>query len=78
MATISHFKPPTVQNEPNVRLTPCRSVVEADGEQKHYTKGSADRQALEAALEALTKKAPIEVPAVVAGKQVQQVSFSCR
>ena len=38
--------------------------------QKHYTKGSEDRQKLADAVAALKSKAPLEVPIVVAGKEV--------
>ncbi|KAI9804341.1 MAG: 1-pyrroline-5-carboxylate dehydrogenase [Piccolia ochrophora] len=55
MATLATFKIPTVDNEPN----------------KHYTKGSPDREKLSAAVEALKKKAPLQVPLVVGGKEIK-------
>ncbi|KAF7513377.1 hypothetical protein GJ744_009798 [Endocarpon pusillum] len=54
MSTIAAFKLPNIQNEPN----------------KHYAKGSADRDGLTAAIEAFKKKAPLEIPLVVGGKSV--------
>ncbi|ERF70620.1 Delta-1-pyrroline-5-carboxylate dehydrogenase [Endocarpon pusillum Z07020] len=54
MATIAAFKLPNIQNEPN----------------KHYAKGSADRDGLTAAIEAFKKKAPVEIPLVLGGKSV--------
>ncbi|KAF2496298.1 delta 1-pyrroline-5-carboxylate dehydrogenase-like protein [Lophium mytilinum] len=55
MASIANFKVPTVNNEPN----------------KHYAKGSEDRQKLQDALAALKQQTPLEVPIVVAGKQIK-------
>ncbi|MCJ1245062.1 1-pyrroline-5-carboxylate dehydrogenase, partial [Trapelia coarctata] len=55
MATFAAFKVPKVDNEP----------------MRPYPKGSPDRQALEAALQALKNKAPLEVPAVVGGKEIK-------
>lgn len=52
MSTIANFKIPTVTNEPN----------------KHYGKGSTDRESLAAAVSALKSKAPVEIPVVVSGK----------
>jgi 1-pyrroline-5-carboxylate dehydrogenase len=59
MSTLAAFKVPTITNEPN----------------KHYAKGSPDREALTAALAALTKKAPLEVPVVISGKNVKTSSI---
>ncbi|KAL9116665.1 MAG: hypothetical protein Q9187_006808 [Circinaria calcarea] len=59
MATIATYKVPKVDNEPN----------------KHYAKGSLDRKALESALEQLKKKAPLEVPAVIGGKEIKSESL---
>jgi hypothetical protein len=53
-ATLATFKTPTVFNEPN----------------QHYAKGSQQREGLNAAIEKLQKKLPIEVPVVVGGKEV--------
>lgn len=39
--------------------------------QKHYAKGSADRDGLTAAIEAFKKKAPLEIPLVLGGKPVR-------
>ncbi|KAI9730499.1 MAG: 1-pyrroline-5-carboxylate dehydrogenase [Cirrosporium novae-zelandiae] len=55
MATAGNFKVPIVQNEPN----------------KHYAKGSPDREALEAAVAAFKQKAPLKIPAVIAGQEVK-------
>ncbi|KAI9759091.1 MAG: 1-pyrroline-5-carboxylate dehydrogenase [Chaenotheca gracillima] len=55
MATMASFIVPTINNEPN----------------KHYAKGSPDRAKLGAALEALKKKAPLEVPLVVGGQEIK-------
>ncbi|KAI9844209.1 MAG: 1-pyrroline-5-carboxylate dehydrogenase [Sclerophora amabilis] len=55
MASIATFKVPQINNEPN----------------KHYAKGSPDREKLSAALEAFQKKAPIEVPLVVGGQELK-------
>ncbi|KAK5065943.1 1-pyrroline-5-carboxylate dehydrogenase, partial [Cryomyces antarcticus] len=53
MATMANFKVPKVDNEPN----------------KHYTKGSPERQKLADAVEALKRNAPVDVPLVVGGKE---------
>ncbi|KAF2472134.1 delta-1-pyrroline-5-carboxylate dehydrogenase 1 [Lindgomyces ingoldianus] len=55
MASIANFKVPTVNNEPN----------------KHYTKGSEDRQKLQDAVAALKKQAPLEVPLAVGGQYIK-------
>ncbi|MCJ1223550.1 1-pyrroline-5-carboxylate dehydrogenase [Toensbergia leucococca] len=55
MATIASFKVPKVENEAN----------------KHFAKGSTDRQELEAALKALTQQSPLEIPAVIGGKEIK-------
>ncbi|KAH6678071.1 Aldehyde/histidinol dehydrogenase [Halenospora varia] len=55
MSTIATFKIPKVLNEPN----------------HHYAKGSAQREGLTAALDRLQKKAPLEVPIVVGGKEIK-------
>ncbi|KAK4648618.1 1-pyrroline-5-carboxylate dehydrogenase [Podospora bellae-mahoneyi] len=54
MSTIASFKIPKVANEPN----------------HHYAKGSAQRDGLAAAVEALQKKGPLQVPLVIGGKEV--------
>ncbi|KAK5054724.1 hypothetical protein LTR84_001616 [Exophiala bonariae] len=59
MSTLAAFKIPTITNEPN----------------KHYAKGSPDREGLAAALEALQKRAPIEIPLVVSGKSIKTSSI---
>jgi hypothetical protein len=41
--------------------------------QKHYEKGSPDRQTLADAVAAFKKQSPIQVPIVVGGKQVGAV-----
>lgn len=60
MSQLASFKVPTITNEPN----------------KHYAKGSPDRAALSAALEAFQKKAPLEIPVVVSGKSIKTASIS--
>ncbi|KAJ9663764.1 1-pyrroline-5-carboxylate dehydrogenase [Coniosporium apollinis] len=55
MANIATFKVPQINNEPN----------------KHYAKGSPERQQLADAIEALKKQTPLEVPVVVAGKEIK-------
>ncbi|KAJ5759414.1 hypothetical protein N7520_006570 [Penicillium odoratum] len=52
LGTYATFKVPQINNEPN----------------KHYTPGSPDRKALEEALASVNKKAPFNIPLVVAGK----------
>ncbi|KAL9127289.1 MAG: hypothetical protein Q9217_003804 [Psora testacea] len=54
MATIASYKVPKVENENN----------------KHYTKGSPDREALAKALAAHTN--PLEVPTIINGKELWQ------
>lgn len=54
MSTLGVFKLPIIQNEPN----------------KHYAKGSADREGLIAAIEAFQKRAPLDIPLVVGGRSV--------
>jgi hypothetical protein len=46
--------------------------------QRSYPRGSSDRQALEAALQALRNKAPLEVPAIIGGKEVLGDPFAGR
>ncbi|KAF4630316.1 hypothetical protein G7Y89_g7828 [Cudoniella acicularis] len=60
MSTIATFKIPKVLNEPN----------------HHYAKGSAQREGLTAALDRLQKKAPLEVPIVVGGKEIKTSTIS--
>ncbi|RDL42252.1 Delta-1-pyrroline-5-carboxylate dehydrogenase 1 [Venustampulla echinocandica] len=55
MSTIASFKIPKILNEPN----------------HHYAKGSAQRAGLTAALESFQKKAPLEVPLVIGGKEIK-------
>ena len=55
---MSAFKVPKIQNEKTL----------------HYEPGSESRTALEAALKAYKDKAPIQVPLVVAGKQIKEQS----
>ena len=54
MSTIASFKLPKVLNEPN----------------HHYAKGSEQREGLMAAVERLRRRAPMQVPIVVGGKEV--------
>jgi 1-pyrroline-5-carboxylate dehydrogenase len=60
MSQLASFKAPNITNEPN----------------KHYTKGSSDRESLVAAVAALQKKAPLEIPIVVSGKAIKTASVS--
>ncbi|KAF2761561.1 delta-1-pyrroline-5-carboxylate dehydrogenase 1 [Pseudovirgaria hyperparasitica] len=55
MATIANWKVTTISNEPN----------------KHYEKGSTDQKKLSAAIESFKKDAPLDVPLVIAGKQIK-------
>ncbi|KAK5030137.1 1-pyrroline-5-carboxylate dehydrogenase [Exophiala sideris] len=55
MSTLAAFKLPNISNEPN----------------KHYTKGSPDREGLAAALETLKQKVPLDIPISVDGKSVK-------
>ena len=75
MATQAAFKVPKVSNEPNV----CKSFEGRinrytlklnEAVQKHYAKGATDRQKLADAIAAFKKQSPLDVPLVVAGKQV--------
>ena len=60
MSTLAAFKIPTIANEPN----------------KHYAKGSTDRQALVEAIRTYQERAPIEVPLAVSGKFVKTDSIA--
>ncbi|KAF2276255.1 delta 1-pyrroline-5-carboxylate dehydrogenase-like protein [Westerdykella ornata] len=59
VATIAHFKVPAVNNEPN----------------KHYAKGSVERQKLQEAVAALKQKVPLEIPIAVGGQQIKNSSI---
>ncbi|WPG99648.1 Hypothetical protein R9X50_00246700 [Acrodontium crateriforme] len=59
MATLASFRVPDIKNEPN----------------RHYEKGSVDRQKLTDAMKALKQHTPIEVPVVVAGKHIKTSSI---
>ncbi|KAK2750317.1 1-pyrroline-5-carboxylate dehydrogenase [Myotisia sp. PD_48] len=85
MANLATFKPPAVQNEPNVRLilyffyfVVLRLALELNFsltifffQQKHYVKGSPDRQKLVNAVAAFKKAAPVNVPVIVGGKPMK-------
>lgn len=58
MSTLAAFKIPDIQNEPN----------------HHYEKGSKSREGLAAAVAALQKKLPLEIPVVVSGKEIKTSS----
>ncbi|KAF2198683.1 delta-1-pyrroline-5-carboxylate dehydrogenase 1, partial [Delitschia confertaspora ATCC 74209] len=58
MGTIASFKVPTTNNEPN----------------KHYAKGSEDRQKLQEALAKWKNQAPREVPLAIGGQWVKSAS----
>ena len=60
MSVLAAFKVPNIVNEPN----------------KHYGKGSPDRQALADAVKALQDKAPLDVPLAVSGKSIKTDSVS--
>ncbi|KAK4547419.1 hypothetical protein LTR36_001075 [Oleoguttula mirabilis] len=60
MATLATFRVPDIKNEPN----------------KHYEKGSIDREKLTAAVQALRLRAPLEIPIVVAGKESKTSTIS--
>ncbi|EXJ77407.1 delta-1-pyrroline-5-carboxylate dehydrogenase, mitochondrial [Capronia epimyces CBS 606.96] len=55
MSTLAAFKIPNIANEPN----------------RHYAKGSPDREGLVAAVAAFQARAPIDVPLVVSGKSIK-------
>jgi 1-pyrroline-5-carboxylate dehydrogenase len=59
MSTLAAFRIPNITNEPN----------------KHYAKGSPDREGLAAALEALQGRAPLEIPLNVSGKSIKTSSI---
>ncbi|KAI1905750.1 1-pyrroline-5-carboxylate dehydrogenase [Ophidiomyces ophidiicola] len=59
MANLASFRPPTIQNEPN----------------KHYAKGSPDREKLQNALQAFKNKAPLQVPLMIGGKAIKTTSI---
>jgi len=60
MSVLAAFKVPNIANEPN----------------KHYGKGSPEREALADAVKALQDKAPLDVPLSVSGKLVKTDSIS--
>ena len=71
MATIASFKVPQVNNEPNVSCcNPGTNATAHSDIQKHYAPNSPEREKLGAAIAALKKRAPIEVPVVIGGKEV--------
>ncbi|MCJ1418529.1 1-pyrroline-5-carboxylate dehydrogenase [Xylographa parallela] len=59
MATIATYRVPKVENE----------IM------RPYTKGSPERKALQAAFQALKEKAPLDVPAVIGGKEIKSQSI---
>jgi hypothetical protein len=59
MSNLANFKVPSVSNEPN----------------KHYAKGSMDRDGLASAISAFATKAPLEIPLVIGGKSVSDSCF---
>ncbi|KIX08096.1 1-pyrroline-5-carboxylate dehydrogenase [Rhinocladiella mackenziei CBS 650.93] len=59
MSTFGAFKIPIISNEPN----------------KHYGKGSPDREGLASAVAALQKKAPLDIPLVVSGQPIKTSSI---
>ncbi|EXJ82052.1 delta-1-pyrroline-5-carboxylate dehydrogenase, mitochondrial [Capronia coronata CBS 617.96] len=59
MSTLAAFKIPNISNEPN----------------RHYAKGSPDRDGLAAAVATLQSKVPLEIPLVVSGKSIKTSSI---
>ncbi|KAK5073812.1 1-pyrroline-5-carboxylate dehydrogenase [Lithohypha guttulata] len=55
VSTLAAFKVPDITNEPN----------------KHYAKGSTDRQALADAVKALQQRVPLEIPLVISGNSTK-------
>ncbi|KAK4506578.1 hypothetical protein PRZ48_000310 [Zasmidium cellare] len=60
VSILANFQIPTINNEPN----------------KHYEKGSADREKLSAAVKAFRSRAPLQVPIVVGGKEIKTSKIS--
>jgi len=60
LANLAAFRVPEIKNEPN----------------KHYQKGSPDRDALATALRDLQKNAPMHVPIVISGKNKKTDNIS--
>ncbi|KAI7645383.1 Delta-1-pyrroline-5-carboxylate dehydrogenase, partial [Hortaea werneckii] len=60
IANLASFQVPQINNEPN----------------KHYEKGSADREKLAAAMKSLRQRSPLEVPIVVNGKETKTANVS--
>ncbi|KAI9691876.1 MAG: 1-pyrroline-5-carboxylate dehydrogenase [Bathelium mastoideum] len=58
MANLASVQVPTINNEPN----------------KHYAKGSADRQALANAVKSFKSRIPLEIPIVIGGKETKTSS----
>ena len=58
MSTLAAFRLPNISNEPN----------------QHFEKGGKSREGLEAAVKALQKKVPLEIPIVVSGKSIKTSS----
>ena len=73
MAAIATYRVPKVENENNVGRQEQQSMyyigLMPSLLQKHYAKGSPDRQALESALHEARQKT-LEVPTVIDGKEV--------
>ena len=59
MSNLANFKVPSVFNESN----------------KHYAKGSADRDGLASSISAFVEKSPLEIPLVIGGKSVDRPCF---
>lgn len=55
MSHLANFKVPQISNEPT----------------RHYVKGSPDREALTAAISALQKRTPLDIPLVISGKSIK-------
>lgn len=72
MANFATFKIPKVSNEPNVSSRIFKPGSLLMKYQKHYGKDSADRKGLQDAFQSLQGKIPIQIPLVVAGKEVRQ------
>jgi 1-pyrroline-5-carboxylate dehydrogenase len=70
MAAMATFKVPAVTNEPNVRTAIGTALQLLTCGKQHFAKGSAERDALSAAVKVFKQKAPLQIPAVVGGKEV--------
>lgn len=75
MAQLASFKIPAIDNEPTVSLDAalhitCLVCLSCSSFQKHYTKGSPERDQLAKALTELRSQMPFEVPCIINGEKV--------